>query len=194
MQNMAECGELTVIIGPMFASKSTRLVALLNRSAVVERRCTYVMPKKGARDFLTHCKKIGLHDAVTTRSVASLAEIELVKGDVVGIDEGQFFADLPEYVIGFISQGCTVFVASLDADYRGKPFGRVHELQSYAISYTKLNAVCKRCVKECGRELPANRTWKHNKISNAADGIEDIGGSDKYEAVCNYHYNKLSIP
>ena len=73
-----------------------------------------------------------------------------------------------------------VIVAGLDGDASRKPFGKLLELIPYADTIIKLKALCKKC--NDGTEALFTSKKVHD------DTTVDIGGSDKYEALCRKHF------
>lgn len=99
---------------------------------------------------------------------------DLLTYDVIGIDEIQFYDDCVEVTQNFADLGIIVICAGLDATYLGEPFGHVGRLCCKAEKVIKLKAVCMICK--------GNASFT-KKISGGAD-IIDIGGHDKYIAIC----------
>lgn len=104
--------------------------------------------------------------------------------DVIGIDEGQFFPDLGSWAEEQANSGRIVVVAALDGNYLRKPFGSILDLVPLAEDVTKLTAVCMGC------HQPASFS---QRIEISADESEvDIGGAEKYRAVCRQCYLGLT--
>jgi hypothetical protein len=96
-------------------------------------------------------------------------------GQVVGIDEGQFFdAELPAVCNTLADQGKRVIVAGLDQDYLGKPFEPMPQLLAIAEYITKTLAICVVCG------APAN----HTQRLVASQERVLVGASGAYEARC----------
>lgn len=70
--------------------------------------------------------------------------------------------------------GKLVIVAALDGTYQRKPFGDICNLIPLCENITKLNAICMLCQKEAAFS---------KRITKEVQTV-DIGGSDKYLAVC----------
>jgi len=130
--------------------------------------------------------------------------------DIIGIDEGQFFPNIETFADMLASLGKVVIIAILDATYERKPFPCVGPLVAASEKVIKLKAVCMRCYGD------ASFTERVNVESSGileeetqADKIEtksaipiEIGGAEKYRAVCRACYQasntandkKSSIP
>lgn len=99
--------------------------------------------------------------------------------DVTGIDEGQFFSEIVDFVDYLVEKlGKIVIVAALDGTFEGKPFGHIHELLSRSEQFIKLNAVCR----SCGND--ACFTIRRPCFIDKQDIIEVVGTDDLYESVC----------
>lgn len=190
-------GELSVIIfGPMFSGKSTELRRQLTTAADVGMPVVYInhsddirtSDNKTVRDGIstTHHSSAGnLSDKITQVSTDFLKKVSVEDFMVIGIDEGQFFPDLVEMVRHWvINLGKRVLIASLDADFQVKPFGKAHKLICLSQSIIKMNAICMICQKAAAPgqypNVPAAYTWK----LTGGNQQKEIGGADKYVAVC----------
>lgn len=188
--------DVTSYIGPMWAGKSTEMCAAVERHAIAGRKCIIIKHERDVRynhlsksgGLITHRgTEYGSSDASKTDPKASiriitadtLASVDkyVVDGtiEVIGIDEAQFFPDAPAAIALWVETGIVVKVACLDGDWRMKPFGCVPEILAISDKVVKLTAVCMKC----GHDAPFTA-----KISGAMDVIEEVGGKDKYIAVC----------
>ena len=102
--------------------------------------------------------------------------------DVIAVDEGQFFADLPAFVEEMAERGKLVIVAALSGTYRRETFSVIGEVMAKAEKLDMLSAVCMVCYR------PASFSWR----MSGEDEVHVIGGSDKYKAVCRTCYMNLS--
>lgn len=168
-------GEIQLIMGPMFAGKSTELIRRVRRYQVAKRRVVVLKPRMDDR---YEGAGVVTHDKLTFPGLMpnTLSEVrEQLSGyDVIGIDEGQFFPDVVEVSEALARAGKIIIVAALDGTYLRRPFKNISELVSVADTVEKLLAVCHCC-------------------SNAAPfsarlGVETedvvIGGVGKYVALC----------
>ncbi|CAK7995068.1 Thymidine kinase [uncultured virus] len=134
-----------------------------------------------------------LSEKVATARVKCLRDLkDYISYDVIVIDEGQFFPDLIDVVMEMVEgYHKHVEVVGLDGDFQRRPFGKILELIPKADDVIKLNARCGQCVKQglSSHDLSSLRKPApfSKKISGSDDLIE-IGGGEKYIAVCRYHY------
>ena len=92
---MKQRGRIEIIMGPMFAGKSTELLRRINRLEISGKRCMRV---KYDADKRYDAGSISTHDRVSKVAVNCKHLTELGNSwqdfDVIGIDEGQFFEDV----------------------------------------------------------------------------------------------------
>lgn len=192
---------LTSYVGPMWAGKSGEMCTAVERHAIAGRRCMIVKNENDTRynhlsksgGLITHrgieygCSSPDGNQSsddpkyyIQTITAKLLSELDkYVFGEnpveVIGVDEAQFFPDAPEALARWVEAGVVVKVACLDSDWRMKPFGRVPEILALSDAVDKRTAVCMKC----GANAPFTA-----KISGSMSKIEEVGGKDKYIAVC----------
>lgn len=115
-------------------------------------------------------------------SLTSLEQAPVAPYEVVGIDEGQFFADVAEFADQQANKGKVVVVAALSSDFRRMPFPEVASLMAIAERIHHLTAVCRMCGGDAAFSL---RKSDHKDI-------QVIGGQELYEACCRQCYNRFS--
>ncbi|TKY49960.1 Thymidine kinase [Spatholobus suberectus] len=178
-------GEIHVIVGPMFAGKTT---ALLRRIKSELNAARNVAMLKSSKDTRYAIDSVVTHDGVKFPCWAlpdllsfreKYGDDAYQKLDVIGIDEAQFFEDLYEFCCKAADEdGKTVIVAGLDGDYLRRSFGSVLHIIPLADSVTKLTARCELCGKRAFFTL--RKTEQRE--------TELIGGADVYMPVCRLHY------
>ncbi|CAD5218744.1 unnamed protein product [Bursaphelenchus okinawaensis] len=173
-------GSIHLIVGPMFSGKTTELFRLSNRYSLAGKRVVVVKYARDTRydDLMVCTHDLRKMDAISAVKVNDVWD-ELIKHDVIGIDEGQFFDDVVECAEQLADMGKTVIIAALDGDFQRKPFPNIATLFPLAEKVDKVNAVC-RCGDDASFTL---RTVKCNQV-------EVIGGKEMYEAVCRTCYHE----
>ena len=181
---MDELGSITLYIGPMFASKTSSMIHDVERYNLAKKyhnKCMIVKYDKDTRyDHLAKFCGIVTHRGdemikIPIVRVSKLANVDTNGKQVIGIDEGQFYPDGPEYIEKWANLGIRVICACLDSTWEYKPFETVSELIAQSENVYKLKAVCMLCGNDA--------SWtKRLNVDNK--NIEDIGGADKYAAVC----------
>ena len=177
-------GTLTVITGPMFSNKSGELLRLATVHRIAGRRVGIF--KHSLDDRYEGGERISTHggQSIEAEPVATSLEIRLFSSDVdvIAVDEAQFFDDgLVDVMRDLVGAGVTVFVAGLDRDFRGEPFGPMPGLMAMSDDVMKLKAVCMKC-----RSLNATMTQR------LIDGVPAsrrsptilVGAAEAYEARC----------
>lgn len=175
---------LTLIIGPMYSSKSSEIIRSIRRYKTINKN---ILAINHACDTRYDKNCIATHDLVKEEctSVQSLIPLidssEYKNADVIFIEEGQFFADLFDFVVQAVeTDGKKVMVAGLDGDYKREPFGDILRLVPYADKVKKFSALCKKC---------GDGTYAHfTKRIVETSGTICVGGVETYEAVCRKHY------
>ncbi|KAK7794110.1 hypothetical protein R5R35_012603 [Gryllus longicercus] len=172
MENVRK-GQIQVIFGPMFSGKTTELIRRLRRYEIANYKCLIV---KYANDVRYGLEAISSHDHQTLPALnaETLSGVNADDYDVIGVDEGQFFADIVSCSEKLANKGKIVIVAALDGTYQRLPFGDILNLVPLAESVVKLSAVCMKCFKDAS----------YTKRTTNECELEVIGGADKYMSVC----------
>ncbi|CAI9090157.1 OLC1v1024866C1 [Oldenlandia corymbosa var. corymbosa] len=181
-------GEIHVIIGPMFAGKTTALLRRVKSASDSGRNVAMI---KSSKDTRYAIDAVVSHDGVKFPCWAlpdllslkqKLGPVAYDKLELIGIDEAQFFDDLYDFCCEAAdADGKTVVVAGLDGDYLRRSFGSVLEVVPLADTVTKLTARCELCRKKAFFTLRKTDETQ----------TELIGGADMYMPVCRLHYAKL---
>lgn len=176
-------GRLELIIGCMFSGKSTELIRRLKRYKAIDKNVLVINSTKDTRST-EHVLKT--HDDVTFNCIKTnnLNEVFMSKDfrniEIIGIDEGQFFEGLYDFVLNALHLDKHVIIASLDGDSNQHSFGETLSLIPLADDVDKLKAFCM----ECNDGTPATfskRIYMKNK------GQELVGAGEYYRAVCRIH-------
>ena len=140
----------SLYIGPMFSEKTTQLIRDLSRSCIAELNCVLVKYGKDTR-YTDKTNVICTHwggsitdgNRLRVVSALKLSDVEIGEDErVIGIDEGQFFPDLPEMVLTWMRSGKRIYISALDGDFKRRNFGRIHEIIPYCNKVIKLKAIC----------------------------------------------------
>lgn len=163
----------------MFAEKSTALQRHGKRYMLAGKKVVFLKPSidnRYSEDFIvTHDgKKVeAINIQITNKNEVSIP-LDLFEADVVCIDEVQFFPELMiDHIEQLIEKGKKVFVAGLDMDRYGKPFGIVPYLMAKADHVTKHHAVCVFC---------GENAWVSLEVSNDSDTQVKVGND--YKPAC----------
>ena len=184
-------GYISLIIGCMFAQKTTELLRRVKRYKSIGYKVLIVNFIEDTR-YGTEC--VASHDNEIEKAlcVAKLEDINHLIGDydVIAIDEGQFFPDLYKYVTEWADRlDIHIVVSGLDGTSERKPFGDILNLIPCAEEVVRLSAFCGICrngtigifSKYLGDKYDAKQA-----DAKQADA-KQIGVN--YIPVCRKHYN-----
>lgn len=183
---MSEYSSLELIIGPMFAGKSSELIRQFNRFKTLQRKILVVNHIWNNRyntfSVSTHDQNCIIHDSILTTDKLQkiLEDPQFNFYDVIIIEELQFFSDAFE-VITHITDNYEkkIIAAGLDGSSEREPIGDVLRLIPYANKVKKISALCK----DCNDGTPGIYS---SKMINSS--LFDVGSTDKYETLCRHHF------
>lgn len=184
--------EFVVFTGPMFSSKTTRLLLAAEKSKRQGRR---VLAFKASLDGRYHDSNITSHMgwSLAAHSVELGQDIwnhtqrnfdyqnEQPENCVIIVDEAFMIEGVAETIIKLYQRGHTVFVSSIQLSSDGKSFEEMEKLLPYA---TKVE-VCSAACAVCGSDA-----FYSARISPVSDVIH-VGGDQSYEPRCWQHFDKL---
>ena len=175
---------LTVFAGPMFGSKTTKMLSALERFKLQKKHVIVFKPAIDDRysnaEIVSH---LGWrHPATTVKEGADI--IEALSNaeqapDVVAVDEAFMIPGVAEVLIWLYKSGISVIVSTLDLSSGAKPFPEVTKLLPWATHIEKCVAVCL----VCGRDAH----YTHMKQVVGDDEIQ-VGGAELYEPRCFRHH------
>ena len=179
---------IEIVIGPMYSGKSTELIRRCNNYEAIDKKVllfNHTLDTRCESNLVqTHQKNSKF--AVKTSSLVTYFlnnQTEVLKNNVIAIDEAQFFDDLFDFICLIEKLDIVVIIAGLDGDCFRKPFGQILQCIPYADRVTKLNAFC--MMKKDGTYAAFTK-----RLPSLApqSGQIDIGATDKYLAVCREKY------
>nr|BDT63550.1 MAG: thymidine kinase [Pasiphaea japonica whispovirus] len=179
-------GKIHLVIGPMFAGKSSTIIKIYQKKIKMQKRCVFIKHVKDNRygceltETVTHSGQT-IRDCVAT---SVLSYVDTSNYDYIFIDEGQFFSDLGATCKDWAIKGKRVTVAALDGNYEQQLFPSVIKLIPICDKIEKLSAVCMICNKN-----EASLTKKYLPYNNTGDDDHHkydmcVGGTETYCAVC----------
>jgi thymidine kinase len=182
---------LELLIGPMFAGKSSAIQSIVRRHQSMSWRVFVVTNAMDNR--YSDTPAVVNHDRISIPAIAVSALMPLLSHEeydrsrLVVIEEAQFFPDLVEFVRAVVDRDrkhCVV--VGLDGDAERRPFGKVLDLVPHCDRVSKLTAMCKRC----GDGTPALFTFAAGSAAAAAnaEGVPCVGSDDLYVPLCRRHY------
>ena len=179
--------EFIIFTGPMFGSKTTRLLAALDRYRYQSKNIVAFKPRMDDRysnvEIRTHSG--GGIPAISVNSGIGIVEYirDSVSGcDVVAVDEAFMIEGVAEALLSIFRSGKTVLVSSLQLSASGKVFEEVRDMMPWATRIEVCPAVCP----ISGRDA----YYTHRKLAGMAEIA--IGGSDMYEPRCWEHHDFIN--
>ena len=161
-----------VVVGPMFAGKTSYVRNLLSKYGSIDVP-TLVITHPYGRD-----KLMFLNHRVEIEELTDLEPLFLQHYKVIIIDEAQFFPGIKEFVRRMSDdQNKHVYVVGLDGDCDRNSFGEVLQCIPLADTVTKLTGFCERCA----NGTPAIFTFRRE--DNHGQQIMP-GGADSYGVLC----------
>lgn len=164
--------KLIVFTGPMFGSKTTKMLTVLERSSYQNKKVIAFKPKMDERyakgQIVTHA---GLSfDAHIVQSGKEILEMS-TGYDVVGVDESFMIEGSGSALVELYMSGKTVAVSSIQLSASGKPFKEVKDLLPWATHIEVCPAVC---------VVSGDDAYYTVRKSKGFAEIE-VGGSETYE-------------
>lgn len=182
MKRRRTVGRLVMVIGPMFASKTTSLRAFAQRYALAKKNCLVVKFSKDNRysveqELITH-DKLKVPASCVAEKLSEIPHWPYNQADVILIDEAHFYNGLAEFCAKATKEGKVVIAAGLVSTWDQKPFSEMCNLLAQADEVISLKAVCTNCGEDAiftKRIVPSTQ-------------LQLIGGSDLYTARCRACY------
>jgi thymidine kinase len=183
---------LRVVVGPMFAGKTSEIQRIVRRYARLGRSVLVLTAdidnRYATNAIVNHDQAVLPARAVPVAGglMGVLGWSEFAAASAIVVDEAQFFVGC---LIPFVQEavdrcGKHVVVVGLDSDAEQRPFGDVLALMAHADEIQKLTALCLRC----GDGTAAIFTRRVHAAASGAGPVE-VGGADLYEPVCRRHFS-----
>jgi thymidine kinase len=179
---------LDIILGPMFAGKTSRIFSIVSRYTALGMR---VLVVKHANDVrYGNNEEIVTHDGrrIPCRAVRDLFDIGLnqyLQYDLIVVDEAQFFQGLVPFVESIVdTHEKHLFLVGLDGDSNRRPFGEILQCIPLADRVERIAGLCRRCADG----TPGVFSWRH---AGPNDRQVAVGGENWYEALCRSCYLQM---
>ena len=179
---------LEIVIGPMFSGKSSYALSYIRRQRAIGKKVLVIKPSIDNR--YSSQEMLITHDWDRTPCIMWPIEKELTPTpemrnvDCIVFEEAQFFNGLSNtatYVMRAFNKA--ILIVGLDGDARQEKFGEILDCSPWATSVRKLNALCSVCKD--------GTLGSYSKRTNDTPQQIDVGGSDKYVAVCLKHLTDI---
>lgn len=181
---------LELIVGPMFAGKSSALQSIVKRHQSLGWKMIVI---NHSADIRYGTSSVINHDnqRLPARSVDALIPLltdpEFLEARLLVIDEAQFFADLLSFVTTALDMHEKhIVVVGLDGDAERKPFGQIGLLLPHCDKITKMTAFCSSC--KDGTAAVFTYAKHADAAAAAAASIHCVGTIESYIPLCRRHY------
>ena len=168
--------EFIIFTGPMFGSKTTKLLAVVDRFRYQKRKVFAFKPKMDDRysntEIVTHSGgKLEAVGISTGNEVLSfLQDLDEIP-DVVAVDESFMIDGISEVLVYLFRCGITIVTSSLQLSATGKPFEEIRDMMPYATKIEICPAVCTISGDDA--------YYTHRKLETVDEII--VGGDELYE-------------
>jgi thymidine kinase len=180
---------LSVIIGPMFSGKSTRILQLASRYASIDMPCMVIKPRIDNRydPSLVVTHDLGTTPCLVIDRLMNILPQMLEEAQVIIVEEAQFFPDLLSFVTRQVyMEQKRVYVVGLSGDADCRSFGQILDCIPMADTVEMLKALCRRCAN-------GNEASFTHRLAGPPDQQILIGGADRYEALCRPCYIRAGL-
>jgi thymidine kinase len=179
--------KLDLIIGPMFAGKSSELMRRIRLLKVLNKQYLVAKPFIDSRYSNEHIVSHNLEKEKCTNfnSINEIVAYPLNNIDTIFIDEAQFFTDIKKPIIELVDKfNINVVLCGLNGDSDRNLFGELHELIPLCDNIIKINALCKICLDG----TPG--IFSHRLADNNQQVL--VGAENQFICVCRKHYLELN--
>lgn len=182
--NNKTSNKLTVFIGPMFATKTSKLIEYIDKSYYQNKKIIVFKPLIDSRysnEYVVshNDKKI---KANNLKNSIELSNFDLKEYDVIAFDEFFMIDGIGKELIKQFSnpdmKNKEFVVSSIQLSASGVPFEEVKEILPYATNIVVCTSVCTKCKEEAYYTVPK---------PEFRNGEYGVGGSETYEPRCQQH-------
>jgi thymidine kinase len=167
--------EFVMFVGPMFGSKSSRLLAALTRSKYQNKDIKVFKPKVDQRYSQNHIVTHGGTEwpAINVSYGQEILELS-GHSDVIGVDEAFMIPGCADVLIELFKRGKTIFVSSIQLSATGQPFHEIKEMMPFATKIEVCPAVCPYTQRDAYYTL--------RKVDSESEIA--VGGAESYTPAC----------
>ena len=183
--------EFILYTGPMFASKTTKLISALER---FKRKGLNVLAFKPSLDTRFSVAQIVTHNGASLHANCISHGMELnsfvnqkirdgQKIDVIGVDEAFMIPEIGRSLVDWYRRGITIVVSSIQMSASLEPFAEISYMMPWATQIDVSAAICTECDQD------AYLTAARFDIIDAEKPC--LGGAELYIPLCHTHLSKL---
>ncbi|MAE81763.1 MAG: thymidine kinase [Flammeovirgaceae bacterium] len=179
--------KFVMFTGPMFGSKTTRLLAVVDRFRYQNRK---VIAFKPLMDDRYSDVEIRTHSGGSLPAVGVQNSQDVVKYldalsdeyDVIVVDEAFMIDGIAGVLLELFRKGKTIVISSLQLSASGNVFEEIQGMLPWATKIEICAAVCP----VCGRDAH----YTHRKVEGLAEIA--VGGAEMYEPRCWEHHSFMN--
>uniref|UniRef100_A0A6C0BZ12 thymidine kinase n=1 Tax=viral metagenome TaxID=1070528 RepID=A0A6C0BZ12_9ZZZZ len=197
--NDLSSGFLSIMIGPMWSGKTSKLVDKYKQCKL----CGIpILPINYSLDTRYGDEVISTHDerkipcimAKYLSDISNICDGEITQAfkdaHVILINEAQFFEDIKVWVICAVEEHHKrVYICGLDGDHRRSKFGDVLDLIPFCDEVIKLHSICMAC-KKCPAIFTKRAVDNEKNMLLVGDISQEqiVIGTDIYKPLCRKCY------
>ena len=175
--------EFIIYTGPMWGSKTSRLISSIERLKYQGQNVVVYKPSMDSRYSQSHiCTHAGAKWPAhcISSGAALLTHYKALRDEftIVAIDEAFMIDGVASAALEIFRNGTTVLIASLDLSAKGRSFDEIRDLLPFATRIEKCPAVCPIC---------GDDAFYTAKLINDNQEIQ-IGSAEMYEPRCFRHH------
>lgn len=174
----------TIYTGPMFGSKTTRLIADIDRLRYKGKKVESFKPKIDKRyseEIISTHNGANIHAMCIDDAKEIYNHIDEEKPITIAIDEAFMISNIDKVLIDLFRKGFSIIVSSIQLDANETPFENIKNMLPWATKIEICSAVCTMCDKD------AYYTEALFDMKNTTQE-ERIGEKNKYQPRCAKHY------
>ena len=202
MSSHHESSYLEIILGGMYAGKTSRLVEIYKQCKFCNIPVAVINHSIDSRYDSEFDDLLSTHDKIKIPCIKTeklfdiypydlsleqdnqillrvIDKSKIGTSEVILINEGQFFPDLEEFVKILLKNNKKIYVCGLDGDFERKKFGQMLDLIPLCDKVTKLTSLCSICK---------NGTPGIFSKRITMEKTQTVVGSDNYIPVCRSCY------
>ena len=173
--------EFVIFTGPMFGGKTTRLLSVLERYKLRQKKIYTFKPLRDTR-YESMGRSIVSHRGYETNSVPIEEATDIIEylnhrrvtSGVVAVDEAFMVDGIADVLIGLFRKGFTVMVSSIQLSSDGTPFEEITKMMPWATKIEVCPAVCPITGKDA--------YYTYRKTTDTEKIV--VGGTETYEPRC----------
>jgi len=177
--------QFIIYIGPMYGSKTTRLLADIDKFSYKSKKIFAFKPKRDNRysenEIVSHMgAKFPAFQIEDANEIYNFISNENKRIDIIAVDEAFMINNIDIVLIDLFKKGYTIIVSSIQLSGENKPFENIKNILPWGTKIEICTAVCTKCDDD------AFYTKALFDMNTANDSIK-IGTKESYSPMCHKH-------